>query len=508
MTTSGAVNGEPLEPKANHYRMYKDDTNCLASYLAITARACGYSAGRQAQQASQSKGTGRLKGKLRKQQQEAEQQPTGASHMITRDDLLILAKHIAAARPRVIVPQSIIRLIQRIIALRKRHSTWYAQLPSQSEEHHKSNLAHQGFIGILEIVLEVLKPACVDSPSREPENPSGIELTNLFDNLHVETPSEAFLNEPVKRHREQDTSATYVAEQPQSPYEKDLAAHCVFLDLLDIRKAVREVWEMFAADRASLIPCSLMTFAAVRVADQIQKEFEQDAGGPLDFEVVTRELYEAYCAAQSLEPYPTNTELPFNPAAIEAVDMLMITVHEHTKNYKGLIPGAQFGMMAFMGLIGNHDFSVTRSSQNAVQRYNTDRDLLNDVLTITTTLATLEKMSFFIVEDDLLTLSRTMIPGKPLQLWSVFVVQLFLDVRHCLGNRSCKGFEEMRMIADFVRSSLEKSKATPDSTDSVQWDEDFFNMTLSYIHTYLDQDHLQDTLRDAVSIPAQLQAHD
>ena len=116
---------------ANHYKTYKEDTDRIAQWLAVTARSCGYpyallttSSERNASRpqgsdpgslAGTPKSSGRLKGKERKKQAAAvaggsgaSQQPNGKTsaakptHVVARKEFVILAKYIAAAtKPKV-----------------------------------------------------------------------------------------------------------------------------------------------------------------------------------------------------------------------------------------------------------------------------------------------------------------------------------------------------------------------------------------------------------------------
>ena len=142
------------------YKQYKDDTNHVASWLATTAKRCGYpsdlltsaAAKKDAQTAP------KLKGRARKLARDAakaapSKQPGLQSedearakkvYTIARKDFVAWADFIASYnKPPVQVPAALLTLLNRAIALRKRHARWYSH--DLSDENLKSNATPRPF---------------------------------------------------------------------------------------------------------------------------------------------------------------------------------------------------------------------------------------------------------------------------------------------------------------------------------------------------------------------------
>jgi hypothetical protein len=86
-------------------------------------------------------------------------------YTIARKDFVTLADFIASFnKPPVQVPAALLALLNRVIALRKRHARWYAH--DLSDENLKSNATHDHFVGVLESVrnIEATKPISYSSP--------------------------------------------------------------------------------------------------------------------------------------------------------------------------------------------------------------------------------------------------------------------------------------------------------------------------------------------------------
>lgn len=121
------------------YKQCKDDTNHVASWLATTAKRCGYpsdlltsaAAKNDAQTAPKLKGRARKLARDAPSKQSAlqskDEAPPKKVYIIARKDFVTLADFIASySKPPVQVPATLLTLLNRVIALRKRHARWYS----------------------------------------------------------------------------------------------------------------------------------------------------------------------------------------------------------------------------------------------------------------------------------------------------------------------------------------------------------------------------------------------
>jgi len=147
------------------YQRYKNDTNVVATWLANTSKALGYSTLEPSVSIATAK-SGRLKGKARKQAKQQQAPPPVSTssgnetakkpnYVIDIKDFVPMAELIATAAEKPFeVPSSIHIALDRVIWVRK---TFARQL-NRGLGNRKMNATHVFFVNILEKVQEVLKP--------------------------------------------------------------------------------------------------------------------------------------------------------------------------------------------------------------------------------------------------------------------------------------------------------------------------------------------------------------
>jgi hypothetical protein len=159
-----------LNVLTSSYLQYKADTDTVASWLASTAKKCGYAPDLlEKEKVGQNQPSKRLKGKARKQareaakcaQEESELEPgkpaPGPTYIIAIKDFTGLAEYIASfTRPPVRVPKPIVAAIDRAISLRRDHADHPSFQLSQVAKDLAANESHSYFIGVLERVREIL----------------------------------------------------------------------------------------------------------------------------------------------------------------------------------------------------------------------------------------------------------------------------------------------------------------------------------------------------------------
>ncbi|KAG5765620.1 hypothetical protein H9Q72_006306 [Fusarium xylarioides] len=233
---------------ASVYREYKKDTNSIASWLASTAKECGYPADLLSNSPSPKQPAPRLKGKARAEAkkkanlpQEATPQKEGPRYVIEIKDFVPLAECISAyKKPALSVPQAFFTTLNRVIKARYGFGDELAA--SNEKVDAKSDARHFYFVGILEKVREILNPYSdpVDSgSSNETET-----LTNKFKELEVYHPSEKFLNaKDIERPRPANNDDVVYEADPGDSFSEALFAYKILLeDLRDIRKFVVNLW--------------------------------------------------------------------------------------------------------------------------------------------------------------------------------------------------------------------------------------------------------------------------
>ncbi|KAL8991699.1 MAG: hypothetical protein Q9169_007730 [Polycauliona sp. 2 TL-2023] len=253
------------------YKTYKEDTNTIANWLATKARQCGYSAdllnddessnSPKAIQASK-----RLKGKARKRAQKvrkATATPNPAAftsvespaNVIKVKEFISLAEYIVdSLELSVELPIGIFRVLDRAIKLRR-------QFISAAGESTNPHEGHAYFLTILEKTRDTLKPySAIESTAEEGLQKPSLEhgpveaqiqeeVSNMFNNLDLEEPSQDFLDapgvEPLPPKVKNEPPPRYESEIPGTREEECLAAHCLLTDIRNIRRLLCALWKNY-----------------------------------------------------------------------------------------------------------------------------------------------------------------------------------------------------------------------------------------------------------------------
>ncbi|KAK1761825.1 hypothetical protein QBC33DRAFT_574654 [Phialemonium atrogriseum] len=208
-------------PLISIYQLYKQDTDSVASWLASTAKACGYPSDLLPNNNGDTakKTPGRPKGKARsKAKKKGPGSGSGPAkvfkYIVALKDFIPLAEFITSlAKPKVAVLESFCETINRVI-----HR--YAQ----------SDRKHSYFVGVLEKVREVLKPRMSPLSQAATEPAPGVadrdSLANKFGALTIYEPSREFLDAPAleRPQRTEEDEVIYEAE-PQKSLEDALVAY-------------------------------------------------------------------------------------------------------------------------------------------------------------------------------------------------------------------------------------------------------------------------------------------
>lgn len=238
----------------SRYLRYKADTDIVASWLASTAKPCGYPTNsdienndRQDDNESQ-KGSDRLADKTRRQAKEAvSASPTQSPYIIAMKDFVRLAEVIASYnQKRVKVPLSVMSSLRSAISARKSYGAEvFSKLP-QTPETEESNQRHLYFISVLEQVWDILLPLMHDHSTAQYSTIQAADtkgLSNMFEILEVYEPSEESLELPdsspnmpkSKQESETVTAAQYGAEQFQDFQEALIVIKLAVGDMKTIR---------------------------------------------------------------------------------------------------------------------------------------------------------------------------------------------------------------------------------------------------------------------------------
>ncbi|KAK2601422.1 hypothetical protein N8I77_010872 [Diaporthe amygdali] len=436
-------------PLVSVYQQYKEDTNAVASWLASTAKSCGYPAdllSGGASQASSAARSKRLKGKARKQATKvAAPQSQGTSFIPCRPDYTIaikdfipLAEFVAASqKPVISVPLAFTNTLNRVISTRSGFGGRLADLGDSPTA--SADSKHSYFVGVLEKVRDVLKPRVspTSQDAASPRTPSHAvdEVGGRFAGLSVYEPSEEFLNAPdIERPAPvKDDNSTYVAE-PLQDLEEVLFAYTLMInDLMKIRARVEWIWTNYRDGFFELATAAIATNTACDLARNLMEDmvpmFKAHGGA---MEIAKKfHLYQCMVKGFSLNDI-TNSGHEFNYDTYDvATDTYMIAFimlesfldawdPRHLPLYKE-------------GMFGTYDPTRDWSTMPKRDKFQQDKILMMEFFSELATIV--QCVPNYPVDDEFTRGMKELHWTREIPMYLVFATQMFLDIHHILRGR-------------------------------------------------------------------------
>lgn len=449
------------------YLQYKSDTNAVATWLANTAKSCGYSVdllvdkaegdGRQQQ-------SGRLKGKARKAAREAARNegienavpaPKVPTYTLAIKDFVSLADLIASYTKRPIkVPLGFVGAINRAISVRRKHRE---QVGGKDE---KSDERHSFFIGILEHVHNVLRPRMPPEyvGGTEPSTRSADASTNKFEGLEVEEPSEQFLRAPdiSQANSKPADRAKYEVRQEDSE-DAYLVFSLILEDYNKFRTLIHKTWAGFKEGVFDLVSASIMTNTAIDLARRLEEDatplFDKCEGS----ERMLQKFWLATCITYGQDE--TAKEHPdddMNFSMYKVSETFFWPTHMLLEAFLRVIEPGSMPIMK-PGYFGIYEPTSDRSKMTDREKFKEDKAMLCGILP-DFYLACCSTPVFY-SEDEFMKGLRSAFKTKNVPLWLVFATQVYLDVHHILRDGVSEWyaylFELDRVFTNSIEANFE-----------------------------------------------------
>ncbi|KAJ9604214.1 hypothetical protein H2200_011048 [Cladophialophora chaetospira] len=477
------------------YQKYKADTDYIATWLATTAKQCGFVIDPAATEL-QIKKTEKLKGRARTLARRAEKSSTGTkasvqkyTYTVAVRQFLPMAQHIASYRKALIkVPKEFMDLLERAISLRKKVSQAVVDHQHDSKLRSKIELTadsqHSYFVGVLESVRNTLSHLFPKSgehgkkaSSNITEKEAEINLINMFEGLQVEEPSETSEGEvperPPRSKENSDVSIVfYKSEQATDLLEAMFAFSCLLQDLRDMRATIAECWESYKKhERCSLIAAALTSNIAVELARRLEEDLEKFAAFE-GSEVFLEACYAGDCWARAHMPSPQqarNDKHQCNAYDMASKAFFWSTYKELSFYLKGIQeetrkhpmverPGGKELPRAIIfslpGANGIYDPTADRQKMDCCEKQQEDRILLGEILSDMSMWAATRLK--FPHDDEFKRGFTSVYETGRIPLWLVFAAQLFLDINHILRDEVGRGYQELCRIGALTGTSIEE----------------------------------------------------
>ena len=509
------------------YLTYKQDTDILAKWLAVKAKQCGYPAdllspshpptpSTQPKPPSQ-----KSKGAKRKQAKKAakEDEPStkipnspaaSPKYTIKVKDFAALSECIARfTKPAVKVPITVVEALDRAIKLRQQHHSLSRAQPGSATSTgvEESNQSHAYFLGILERTREILKPrmppetindflskpSSGSSDQATPDTPVNGQISNMFDNLDIEEPSQKFLDAPNVEAATIDKAAqesNYQVERLQSIEEQYMATHCLFQDISNIRSFLRQLWTSYKDGDIALVAASISANTAIDFVRSMEQDILQRFPDKSDYESIMQIFYGAQCINRGHDP--ASKQLPndfFNFEVYDLAEEVMLPTYIVLDSLQRVISPNQLPLYK-PGHFGTRDTTTPWTEKSDRMKFRDDQLVLMEAFP-DLMLTAIMSSRFSLAEDELIRGIRQMGPGKIIPLWLVFAAQCFLDTQHVLGRDVDRGHTELRQTGNAIRASITQNLKFHQSLRVDTWprkNDERFSGTLTVIEEWIGQD--------------------
>ncbi|KAI1809400.1 hypothetical protein GGS20DRAFT_572080 [Poronia punctata] len=413
------------------YRLYKEDTNSIAAWLASTAKSLGFSGELSCEAPSATPtGGGRLKGKARLEAKKAAaatttttttkkkpEKPAGPKYIIRIKDFVPLAEYVAGKLKK--VSKTVGSTLDRVIAARSAAGSHYGD----------ADTGHEYFIKVLHKVREVLKPLLPGDADKKASEDSG-QVPGLAEYGPAQESLDA---PPIERPGPaQGDGAVYEAEVDPSLQHALFALTVVINDMNRIRSQIDWVWSNYKIGVFDVSAAAIATNTAI----DLVRDMTEDIVSVLDQHGGIGSMLQKFHIMQLLAKGWTEEEII---VGLEGNDNF---------NYETYDEGTYFTTFRLLqgflevldpnhlplykeGMFGTYDTASDRSSKSGFQKFEDDRALLMPFFSEMVT--ALRGGPDWPVKDEFLRgmdeLSRT----RKIPFYLVFAAQVFLDITYKLG---------------------------------------------------------------------------
>ncbi|CAM6087362.1 unnamed protein product [Calypogeia fissa] len=528
------------------HKQYKADTNQFTSWLVETAEGLGYDLDLQPVSVIEDDPprknpphrSGRTKGKARKQQGSkggsAPKSPAAGSSSFIAEykrifvkEFTKIANFIAGSANKVKVPNLVLNLARRAIAMRKRCAEWFKQQAPEDEDDISAK-THQHFITVLEEVVEILDPLCErdckptsktkTSNVAETQNltSQGETLVNPFSILDIEDTTDEDLSEEFPQPQVTTSSTTisttkttkrtsrgrqvevhYILEEEESDADDLLALFCFFYDLYLIRDSLRDTWADYRDRTIDLITASVTTNMAFHIIRSKQDDLLAMYPELDNY----KKLAIVLCVAGSMRRTVNHATMEVE-IEVDFEDFLSMPRRKQVEEFvyipiyslfMSLLQVIQPNMLPVYqpGHFGTYNPRQSRDSMTTAQKELEDKIILAEVLPDFVSLARLKGNRP--VQDELSKELQKMVCDKEISPLLVFAVQVYLDIHHVLREQVLNGFEDLRSAGVRIATSLQMRAQNTPKVPFVNWpasNERCVDMLNTFIKEWILKDYL------------------
>jgi hypothetical protein len=489
------------------YKQYKTDTDKITTWLAETAKKCGYKSPSFDPKAPGENVANRngkppkLKGRARKLARDAAataaaaEKMTPASSTANANDKAeetkytvpvrefeVMAEHIAKSQDASLkIPRGFINLMKRCIKTRRGTSDWFQEnVPVTAVEELNSTDRHLHFANVLQRTLQTLLPVEElrkgdGTTGKQSTGLSGAEpvkgdLANAFNLLKVDEAEDEDFDpltalvpaESGEKKASAPQRVRYVVDTEDDDGEEwFFALHCFFFDMHELRIFISVLWSLYKAGQIDLATVAVTTNTAYDLMRRAEDDFNKEMRIPKDYagKFPDGDVVELYyvdtCLREGLEPKSLQgrsivdfERWPFVQESFQLPYRLLVSFRQGINELGGM-------PLTRPASLGTYTPGVDRSKLSPQELTEQDSGLLMDFLT---TIGPYIPVADTPNDDELMKGIEGMLPrnkGK-IPLWLVVAAQSYLDIHHILMKDADRPLEDLQEFAREAQSTLKE----------------------------------------------------
>lgn len=454
------------------YQQYKLDTDSVASWLATTARACGYPT-----DLFTSVGPSKRKKHNRKTSQ--------SKHAVAIKDFIPLAQYISASqKPTIVVPEAFVETINRVITVRSSFGSTMSE--HGAEPSVEASKKHSFFVSVLEQVREALRPRVPAhgaegvqseeaSTTRSSSDDAGI---NSFKALKVYEPLKYFMDTPnIQRPEPAELPNNKVVYEAEAAARIDVedaifAFAMVVHDLNNIRQEIRHIWAGYRDGIFELAAAAVATNTAVELARNVAEEIDPLLRPHGGFWKIARKFYIIVAGAKdfsslfSVDADAASQKFTFDPETYDVADSTFFGTYHMLDRFMAVLQPGRIPLFK-PGHFGTCDPQIDQDKKSRTEKWREDEILVMELCTELVVIT--RNLPQWPVEDELLRGMREMDETHEVPFFLVFAAQVYLDIHHLLRDQVGRGLEEMAHQTNMMRKNLQSHLTFHKNLDISTW---------------------------------------
>ncbi|KAI9784493.1 MAG: hypothetical protein M1835_003574 [Candelina submexicana] len=302
----------------------------------------------------------------------------------------------------------------------------------------------------------------LDAPSRtpdekasRPEASASGRLTNLFESLDIEEPSDTFLNfeSSSEQPATSNPQSRYTVNQAPDLEEVHFAVHCLFNDLDNIRRYLQQVWTGCKQGAFDLVAASITTNTAIDFARCLEEDYIETFPSHTSFETHVNVLYMQVSYANGYDPgFKERPDDEMNFAIYREAETMLFPTYMLLSSFMDVIEPGSLPVYK-PGHFGVHEPASERAPKSSRDRFREDKVVLLETLPDFCVFA--QMPGSIPAEDELTRGVREMVKRKEVPIWLTFAAQVFLDIHHTLREQVGIGIHDLIKSASYAGNNIE-----------------------------------------------------